>query len=110
MRTFTKITLLTASMLLAACAKSGAAPIVNDPGPQAPVNDPDTGVFNPPGGGSSTSGGSNTAGGTGSSGTGSGGGSGGGAGGVGASGSGTVTSRHSQVPLTSSPKGDFPPR
>ena len=88
MRTFSKITLLAVSLLLTACADPGAAPIIDDPGPQAPVNDPDTGVFNPPGGGNSTSGGGNNSGGTGSSGTGSGGGNSGGGGSGGGGGGG----------------------
>ena len=62
MHILAKISLLTISLLLPACADSGAPALGNDPGPQAPVNDPDSGVFNPPGGGNGTSAGSNNSG------------------------------------------------
>lgn len=119
MHILAKISLLTISLLLPACADSGAPALGNDPGPQAPVNDPDSGVFNPPGGGNGTSAGSNNSGsgnsgstgssgagnsgsnggsGSGGSGGGNGGGSGGGNGGGSGGGNGGGASGSQPVP------------
>ena len=87
MRNLTLSTLLIPALFFASCSGGGGLPVIPPEGPQAPINNPDTGVFNPGGGGGS---GSSNGGGSGNSGS-TGTGSGTGTGGTGTGGTGTGT-------------------
>lgn|GEM_PF-4940545 len=62
MRKISLYILMAAALALAACGNGSSVPILTIGGPQPPINDPDTGVFNPPNPGGSGAAG-NTAGG-----------------------------------------------
>lgn len=82
--------LLVSTLLFASCGGGGNLNVVPPEGPQPPINNPDTGVFNPGGsGGGGTTGGSSGGGGTSGSGSGTGGSSTGGSSGTGGTTGGT---------------------
>lgn len=57
MRKILFINLLIASLVFPACSDGSAAIVTDRVGPEAPINDPDTGVFNPSSGGAGDDGG-----------------------------------------------------
>jgi hypothetical protein len=78
MRKFLSINLLIACFALPSCSDGAGTLVTSTDGPEAPINDPDSGVFNPGNGGSNggSSGGGNTAEPTGNGGSGASGGAG----------------------------------